>query len=309
MALDFRLRKASGEAFQQFFNDFMGRVHGDEFVPVRPHGNLGDDGVDGMFGLGGTVYQCYGARNGAVSDVGRVCGKIERDYATAKDSNPGMRSWNFVHNLVDGIPKPITDTLAALQLSGASDGVRVGHFGFHTFKQLMGKLEEAELEELLGLRAMSEVDRTALPADINQLVAAVMSAIDNGPMLEQEAKPVPQDKLDFNGIPAHWRMHIKAFFVHAPIAEKCLATFGREEAAQAVPAYMRQQYVALRSQGLQPGQVLHELRTLLAGFVTRAADSSLDAAVLTILASMFESCVIFEDKPGIDYVEPSDDPA
>lgn len=45
IALRLKLRQTSGEAFQDFFSTVMGKLHGDDFVRVRPFGQKGLLGV------------------------------------------------------------------------------------------------------------------------------------------------------------------------------------------------------------------------------------------------------------------------
>ena len=47
VALELKLRKCSGDAFQEFFSTVMLKVHGSDFVRLRPFGVLGDKGCDG----------------------------------------------------------------------------------------------------------------------------------------------------------------------------------------------------------------------------------------------------------------------
>ncbi len=47
IALELKLRKCSGDAFQDFFSVTMAEAHGSDFVRVRPYGVLGDKGCDG----------------------------------------------------------------------------------------------------------------------------------------------------------------------------------------------------------------------------------------------------------------------
>jgi hypothetical protein len=81
---------ANGNSFQTLFNDFMIRVHGDDFTPVKPHGNVGDGGMDGHFVLNDTVYQCYGADNGHVLDITRVCRKMRNDFESRSPFATGI---------------------------------------------------------------------------------------------------------------------------------------------------------------------------------------------------------------------------
>jgi len=47
IALRLKLRQTSGDAFQDFFSTVMGKLHGDDFVRVRPFGKKGDMGCYG----------------------------------------------------------------------------------------------------------------------------------------------------------------------------------------------------------------------------------------------------------------------
>ena len=47
IALELKLRKSSGDAFQDFFSTMMATTHGADFVRVRAFGALGDKGCDG----------------------------------------------------------------------------------------------------------------------------------------------------------------------------------------------------------------------------------------------------------------------
>jgi len=38
----------------------MEKLHGDDFVRIRPLGSLGDKGCDGYLRSNGQVFQCYG---------------------------------------------------------------------------------------------------------------------------------------------------------------------------------------------------------------------------------------------------------
>ena len=47
IALELKLRKSSGDAFQDFFSTVMAKAHGADFVRLRAFGSLGDKGCDG----------------------------------------------------------------------------------------------------------------------------------------------------------------------------------------------------------------------------------------------------------------------
>src|SRR5216684_5842387 len=105
IALELKLRKCSGNAFQEFFSDVMAAAHGSDFVRVRPYGSLGDKGCDGYLQSTGAVFACYGALNGGGGKVDYLIGKMGDDYGKALVALPTiMTGWQMVHNLVDGLP-------------------------------------------------------------------------------------------------------------------------------------------------------------------------------------------------------------
>ena len=112
LSLRLKLRQSSGNAFQDFFSDVMQKLHGDDFIRVRPFGRKGDKGCDGYLQSTGRVYQCYGAVNGDKSKVDYLISKMEEDFAKAKNGiGDIMKEWYMVHNLVDGLPVEAVETL------------------------------------------------------------------------------------------------------------------------------------------------------------------------------------------------------
>ena len=105
MALELKLRKCSGDAFQDFFSTVMAKAHGSDFVRLLAFGQLGDRGCDRLLQWSGRVFQCYGALNGQAGKVSHLIGKMTNDFAKAKAGVPTiMKELALVHNLVDGLP-------------------------------------------------------------------------------------------------------------------------------------------------------------------------------------------------------------
>jgi hypothetical protein len=117
IALELKLRKCSGDAFQDFFSKLMERVHGSNFIRVRAFGRLGDKGCDGYLQSTGKVFACYGALNGdGAGKVAYFITKMGDDYGKAARAIPEiMKEWSMVHNLVDGLPADALLKLAELQ--------------------------------------------------------------------------------------------------------------------------------------------------------------------------------------------------
>ena len=154
IALELKMRKCSGDAFQDFFSAVMEKVHGTDYVRVRPFGKLGDKGCDGYVRSSGQVFQCYGALNGSMEKVSYLIGKMEEDFKKAANKIPDiMKEWHMVHNLVDGLPIEAIEMLEKLK---KSDGTRAfGFIGYEGFEHRVFMLPESEIEHLLGKVATS----------------------------------------------------------------------------------------------------------------------------------------------------------
>ena len=114
IALELKLRKCSGTAFQDFFADVMAKCHGSDYVRVRPFGSLGDKGCDGYLQSSGQVFACYGALNGTLGRVSFLIAKMEEDFGKALAAIPSiMKEWHMAHNMVDGLPVDAVEKLEA----------------------------------------------------------------------------------------------------------------------------------------------------------------------------------------------------
>ncbi|MBY3249903.1 MULTISPECIES: ABC-three component system protein [Rhizobium] len=304
--LELKLRKSHGTAFQDFLGEFMGRIYPGDFVPIRAHGRLGDGGMDGYHKSTDTLYQCYGARNGAVVDVASVREKMVEDFYTARRTTPQMRKWMFTHNLID-LPRPMYDTLREIDVIAAQHGIESGFFDIHMFGSLLPRLSEDDLEDLIGIRVFNDADRDRLPETVSNIFAGIVAAMDQKLPDPSEIGEVPLDKMDYNLIPTRWRNNLTLFYSYSPIVTEILAAYPEELATETIPAYLRSEYKKLKAQGNDAGSILKHLHEGLAGYVNES-DGRHEAS-MAILATMFESCIIFEDKEDILVPELVDDPA
>jgi hypothetical protein len=185
----------------------MAAAYGSDFVRIRPYGVLGDKGCDGYLQSTGSVYACYGALNAATDKVSYLVNKMGDDFSKAGVALPSiMKSWHMVHNLVDGLP---VDALLKLQnLKDANANHQLGFMGFEAFEKLIFSLPVFKIDELLGMAATAQDSQNLQMAELRDLVAAVVSATDAYPIDVSSIRPVPSGKLDFNGLPGHWRSMI-----------------------------------------------------------------------------------------------------
>lgn len=295
LSLELQLKRKSANEFQSFFNRCMQAVHGDDFVSVRPYGNQGDGGVDAVFGNGDTIYQCYGKEHDGRLSIPYVAGKMAVDFRKALETTPHMRRWRFAHNL-DSVPMQILTARDALATEASPLGVDVRLFGYESLRRDMERLSDQRLEELLGRDSIVEIDRARLPGGVTAAIESIMGDMETAQPSPSDIRPVPLEKMQINGISSRWARQLKSVLPYTRVVEECLAGAVDPRAADEVPGYFRHRYLELRAQDLDPGEILHSLLVTLAGRVRTVSDHGGDEAALVLLASMFESCIVFEDK-------------
>jgi hypothetical protein len=295
VALELKLRKSSGDAFQDFFSTMMEAAHGSDFVRLRPFGKLGDRGCDGYRQSLGQVYQCYGALDGDSGKVQYLVGKMATDFAKALAGVPSiMKEWHMVHNLVEGLP--IEAVLALNELEKSNANHRFGFVGMEGFEARIFALEHSKIEDLLGVVATSRDAQNMQAAELRDLVANVEQAADDASFDVTTIRPVPPDKLDFNELPSHWRSLIASGWQNAHLVSEYLGRHHDPLTGERIAQALRVRYQYLKAQKLPPGATMASLYELITGIgsVTPARQ----VAAQALLAFLFESCDIFEDDPA-----------
>ncbi len=289
--LELQLRKRHGVAFQDFLSDFMGILHPGDFIRVKAHGRLGDGGMDGFRQSDGTLFQCYGAHNGHVQNHKHVCEKLAEDFEKARLTTPGMKRWLFTHNLID-IPHPVVKSFLELKSSIEPLGIEAGLFGYDNFRSLLPGLTDDQLEDLIGVAVYSKIDTERLPENVNLIIERVMASMDSPEANVRDVTIPPRDKLDYNDVPARWRANITMNLMHADTVKAIIGA--DERAPDGMPSFMKRRYLELKAQGFDAGVILGFLHEKLAGYINEF-DGRYEAAT-AIVAALFESCIIFEDK-------------
>ncbi|MGO8141963.1 hypothetical protein AB9F42_03905 [Rhizobium leguminosarum] len=310
IALEQRLRTHVGTAFQRFFSDVMEKLYPD-FQRVKPQGSLGDKGNDGIFLNGGTIHQCYGADNGHVQQAKQAAKKVVKDFETTRLARPGIKRWLFTHNLVDGLPDEFVSALLEVKALGAQHGIEVGKYGKEEFLADVRRLQPHEKNRILGMDAFHDDALERLPHSIKDIVNSIMDQVDTEEFVSLgPAKAVPIEKFEFNRIPRNWRTWLTAALQDAPIALDCISQHANPLAAGAVPDFFKMKYLEARLGNPSPGDILHKLHTMLVGGVRSLDTEGMRGyAGHVLLATMFESCQIFEDKEASTVLELVHDPA
>lgn len=294
IALELKLRKSNGDAFQDFFSQVMAATHGSDFVRVRPFGALGDKGCDGYLQSSGKVFACYGALNAAPSRVDYLINKMGEDFAKAGGALPSiMKEWHMVHNLVDGLP--MDAVLKLEELKSTNPRYVFGFVGLEGFEELIFNLPIEKIEGLLGMAATAQDAQNLQTAELRDLIVAVAAATDAQPIDVSAIRPVPPDKLDFNELPGHWRSMIAGGWQNTHLVGQYFRNHYDPMVGERVAQDFRVRYSYVKAQMLGPGTIMSSLYEHITGIgvVTPARQ----VAAQAVLAYLFESCDIFETPP------------
>ena len=297
VGLELKLRKSSGDAFQDFFSSLMGKLHGDDFVRVRPFGSLGDKGCDGYLQSNGQVFQCYGALNADTGKVAYLIGKMGEDYAKAATAIPSiMKEWHMAHNLVDGLPIQAIEKLT--ELRKANPACKFAFVGMEGFEERLFALPDHHIEDLVGAVATSLDAQNLQASELRDLVAGVAAAADAVQFDVTTIRPVPADKLDLNKLPSHWRSLIAGGWQNAHLVASYLEQHPDPLVGETIAQAFRVKYQYLKAQVLPAGAIMSALYEMVTG--PMSVSPARQVAAQALLAYLFESCDIFEDVTAVD---------
>jgi hypothetical protein len=295
VALELKLRKSSGDAFQDFFSNVMTAAHGTDFVRVRAYGALGDKGCDGYLLSVGQVFQCYGSVGAQESKAAYLIKKMGDDFANALSSIPGiMKEWHMVHNFVDGLPISAVEKLN--EIIDKNKDRKFGFIGAEGFEERVFALEIAKIEQLLGIIPSSLDAHNLQSKELRDLVGEVAAAADAVTFDLNAIRPVPPDKLEFNKLPSHWTSLIAGGWQNVHHVKNYLDRHHDPLIGEQIAQAFRVKYQYLKSQNLSPGTIMTSLYEMVTG--KGHVTPQRQVAAQALIAHLFEACDIFEAAPA-----------
>lgn len=292
IALRLKLRQSSGDHFQDFFSIVMEKIHGSDFVRVRPFGAKGDKGCDGYLKSTGQVFQCYGAINGDKSKVGYLIEKMGTDFSKAKVSLSGiMKEWYMVHNLVDGLPIDAVQELNAIE--AANPNLTFGFIGLEGLESRIYALTYDQKSELLGPAATNQDSQNLQVEELKSLIDGVMQIAEKEGTILEDIEPVPVDKLQANKLPYYCKALISSGWQNAHIVTSYLNSHHDPLRGEKIAKLFRDRYQYLKAQKLNPDSIMVGLYEYVTGIGSVHPERQVAAQAL--LAHLFESCDIFEN--------------
>jgi len=295
---DFRIAflESKGDAFQHLFEKLMSKVHPNDFLACRPWGNVGDRKNDGYLPSERNLYQSYAPNDMSAAEAIK---KIEEDfYGAAKYWKKYFDKWTFVHNAPDGRLGP--HILEALnKLSQKNPHIKIGHCGYEEMLKKFRTLSQEDLESWFGLSLTMEANVNLGFADL----AAVLKHISITPAPSPNIiKEVSRGKIEANLLSQAVADFLKIGMQKSPLVAQFFNNWKNPNYGEEIAQAFHTQYEGLRDSipPLHPDEIFGRLEVWAGG--TDDITPTHKAAVLAVMAYLFDKCEIFEDAEEVRLV-------
>jgi hypothetical protein len=292
---DFRIifLEAKGDGFQRLFEKLMAKAHPNDFMACRPWGNVGDRKNDGYLPSTRTLFQSYAPNELSATEAIK---KIKEDFEGAKAHwEKYFGEWTFVHNAHDGRLGPhIIEALA--KLAQDNPKIKVSHCGWDEMLLKFRQLSLQDLESWFGPSLTMEANVNLGYSDL----MAVLTHINVTPAPEtSEVKDVSRGKIEANLLSAVVADFLKIGMQKSPLVMQFFDNWKNPVYGEQIASAFKSQYVALRDTAppLHPDEIFGRLETWAGGVVNTTPSHK--AAVLAVMAYLFDKCEIFEDAQAM----------
>jgi len=284
-----KLHELHGNDFERFFQNLMAMAHPD-FVPVRTHGQLGDQGSDGLLLSERKLYACYAPE---VPDANNAVAKLRSDVASAVAQRADeFDTFVFVHNDTRGVHPEVATALATLQTNNPD--ITFELIGLPKMRDLASQLTKTQFEDLVGAPLPIEMETTSGITELTDLLEELAQAgvPASGPV---NLSPVSGRKLAFSGLSQETQAEIREALKFVPSIEGYYAARFDVTERDDVAARMRIEYESAAFETTDPEEVLWRMTQYVNG--SKVPTRPRGRAVTGVLAYYFETCDIFEDAP------------
>lgn len=284
LELEYIRKKAA--AFQDLFADIMEKRYPDgDFIRVRPWGSSGDRKNDGYLKSQRTLFQVYAPNE---MKEAKALEKIDEDFNGALPHwQKHFDAWVFVHNSREGLGPGITKRL--LDLDSEHDQITIKAWGFNDLRHEFFGLADEDIRVILG---PAPTGRDFLELGFEDL-KPVLDAIkrQSAPPLP-DIRRVPREKVEINRLSEDTESLINLGRRKSSLVKKFLQQYPDPKYGDEIVEAFRAKYEELKNSGLDPDRIFLELQVFAGGELTQ--ETKHQAAVLAVLAYLFEECDIFE---------------
>ena len=292
---DFRIAflESKGDGFQCLFEKLMLKIHQNDFMACRPWGNVGDRKNDGYLPSERILFQSYAPNE---MSAAAAIKKINEDFEGAKQHwKQYFDEWTFVHNAPDGRLGPhIIEALTKLRKENPE--IRIGHCGYEELLTKFRRLSLPDLESWFGpslpMEAIVNLGYDDLLAVLKHISVAPAPAT-------SEVKDVSRGKIEANLLSAEAADFLKIGMQKSPDVAKFFSTWKNPIYGEQIALALNNKYLALRDvvPTLHPDEIFGQLEAWAGG--TTNTTPSHKAAVLAVMAYLFDKCEIFEDAKAV----------
>lgn len=278
-------------SFETFFHDLMCARY-PEFLDVRTHGRLGDQGSDGLMLHEHKLYACYAPQTVSATEIRK---KIDSDLAKAlAKRREQFDTFVFVHNDRRGMHPEVATVLS--EVERLHPQLRFQQMGTRRLWHECMQLELALAEDVLGCQ---------IPI---QPVVHGIGMEDLAPLLKhlrEQRKaadplmPLPEvdpGKLDFNRVQGEAREDLLRGMRHSHLVDEFYAGTIRAVEHDEVAQGFRLYYEQVRREWPDAEDVLWQLEMYVLG--NGSVPPRMQRAAWVILAHFFERCDVFEAPPA-----------
>ena len=286
LAFENRFLKFKGMEFQRFFSELMGLAYPGDFKPVRPWGKDGDQKCDGLLSSKMMLFQVYAPNE---LEQAKTLAKIEVDFHGAVAHwAEHFETWTFVHNSTEGLSPEVTKALG--NLKGGVPAKKVEIWSHSELRNIVFELRDSDINKLLG-PPLTTLD--VLHVSMKDLKPILDSVARADIPADADVRPVPPDKLRHNKLSDGVAQFLALGVRKSRLVDDYFRNNADPQLGDKVAESFRAQYRSLKEVGLDPDAIFRELWKFTCGTGLDHSPKH-EAAVLAVLAHLFERCDIFE---------------
>lgn len=284
---------SKGDGFQGLFEKVMSNAYPGDFMPCRPWGKVGDRKNDGYLPSKRTLYQCYAPNE---MKERQAVKKINEDFEGAKNYwKKYFDTWTFVHNAQDGRLGPhIIETLEMIRR--ANPGITIAVCGH---AELLVEFRKLNLQDLESWFGPSPTSATNLNLGYEDLAVVLKHINASSPPLNAEVKDVSPGKIEANLLSPAVADFLRIGMQKSHLVAGFFQNWRDPTYGERVASTFRMKYIEMKTvvPSLLPDEIFGQLETWAGG--TSNTTPMHKAAILAVMAYLFDKCEIFEDAKSV----------
>jgi hypothetical protein len=284
--------KSKGEAFQSLFESLMAKAYPNDFMACRPWGNVGDRKNDGYLRSTRTLFQLYAPNE---LNAAAASKKINEDFKGAKEHWNHFDEWVFVHNAPDGRLGPHIHKVL-LTLRQENPTIKIGQWGYEELLLKFRQLSLQDLESWFGPSLTMEANINLGYEDLQAVLKHIQISQNH---VTSEVKDVSSGKIEANLLSQVVADFLKLGMVKSFVVTQFFNNWPDPEYGEQIASAFKDKYLDLAraKPALHPDEIFGEIEAWAGGAANTSPAHK--AAVLTVMAYMFDKCEIFKDAQAV----------